>query len=137
MNRTIVIPEVDIRRKSAARIAELSGQNIAGCIQCGKCTAGCMFAYEMDLDPHQVVRLSQLGMVDELVNSEAIWYCATCFTCGNRCPVKIDIAAVSEALRLIAYRTCPEKFGPDHVSDYDAQNAPQQALVSLYRKLGI
>ena len=51
--------------------------------------------------------------------------------------MKIDIAALSEALRLIASKEIGEKHGPDSISDEDAQNAPQQALVSLYRKLGI
>lgn len=91
----------------------------------------------MDLKPHQIIHLSQLGMTAELIESEAIYFCATCFTCGNRCPVKIDTAAVAEALRLLASKECGEKYGPESVSEEDAENAPQQALVSLYRKLGV
>ena len=131
------IPDVKTRRAATERVRELSGQPIEMCLQCGKCTAGCPFAMEMDLKPHQITRLVQLGMLEELIASEAIYFCATCFTCGNRCPVNIDIAAVAEALRLLASKEGGEKFGPDFVSKEDAQNAPQQALVSLYRKLGI
>ncbi|MDR3604234.1 MAG: 4Fe-4S dicluster domain-containing protein, partial [Syntrophaceae bacterium] len=34
------------------------------CYQCGKCSAGCPVAPEMDLLPHQLVRLAVLGDVD-------------------------------------------------------------------------
>ncbi|MCX5872941.1 MAG: 4Fe-4S dicluster domain-containing protein [Deltaproteobacteria bacterium] len=34
------------------------------CYQCGKCSAGCPVAPEMDLLPHQLVRLAVLGEVD-------------------------------------------------------------------------
>jgi len=137
MTGIINITEADEKKEITKRLIELSEQPILMCLQCGKCTAGCPFALEMDLDPHQIVRLSQLGLLEELMESEAIYFCATCFTCGNRCPMKIDIAALSEALRLIASKEFGEKYGPDSVSEQDAKNAPQQALVSLFRKFGI
>lgn len=122
------------RREATKHLTELSQQNIALCIQCGKCTSGCPFSSDMDLMPHQIVHLAQLGAIAELIQCESIWYCATCFTCESRCPVEIDIAALAEAIRLIAYGELEERFGPDSITDEVARNAPQQALVSMYRK---
>ncbi|HMK37414.1 MAG TPA: 4Fe-4S dicluster domain-containing protein, partial [Desulfomonilaceae bacterium] len=61
------------------------------CFQCGKCSAGCPVASEMDLMPHQLVRLAVLGNVDRIVQSKSIWLCLTCHTCGARCPNGIDV----------------------------------------------
>ena len=72
------------------------------CYQCGKCSAGCPIANEMDLMPNQVMRAAQLGLKDEAVRSRSIWLCASCVTCTTRCPQEVDIAGVMEALRHIA-----------------------------------
>ena len=124
------------RREAVNRMHELSNQDILLCLQCGKCTAGCPFSDEMDLAPHQVVRMAQLGLIDELKASEAIWYCATCFTCVSRCPVAIDIAAVAEVIRLYLQMDDEARFDPESIPKSLTENAPQQALVSLYRKFG-
>jgi len=91
-------------RDFAVRISEMIGQNIDGCYQCGKCTAGCPIAYTMEFSPHEVIRLVQLGRAEEALTSHTIWLCASCETCTSRCPKNIDIAAVMDALRVLAFR---------------------------------
>jgi len=83
-----------------AFIQSHTGENIASCYQCGKCSAGCPTAYAMDLTPRQVMRGIQLGLKDEILDSSAIWLCVSCQTCSVRCPREIDIAKVIESLRL-------------------------------------
>jgi heterodisulfide reductase subunit C len=58
----------------------------------------------MDLPPNQVMRLLQLGFVDEALRSKTIWLCASCETCTTRCPREVDLAAVMDALRNLALR---------------------------------
>lgn len=130
----ITLPDPKARREATRRLMELSNTPIMACLQCGKCTAGCPFAEDMDLSPHQIVRFAQLGLVANIARCEAIWYCASCFTCQSRCPVGIDIAALAEAVRMLSLMEDGEKYGPDSVSPDAAADAPQQALVSLYRK---
>lgn len=130
----IELPSPKDRRAATKRLIELSEAPVLLCLQCGKCTAGCPFANEMDLAPHQIVHYAQLGLLTELTRCEAIWYCATCFTCESRCPVEIDIAALSEAIRLLALAESDSKFGPDDIDRKKIADLPQQALVSLFRK---
>lgn len=94
----------DRGRPFATRISEMIEQNIDGCYQCGKCTAGCPLAYTMEIPPHEIVRLVQLGREEEALASHTIWLCASCETCTSRCPKNIDIAAVMDALRILAFR---------------------------------
>jgi heterodisulfide reductase subunit C len=51
-------------------VEEISGQDIRNCYQCGKCSAGCPIAADMQLTPNQVIRLLQLGLVDEALRSK-------------------------------------------------------------------
>ncbi|MCL6449890.1 MAG: 4Fe-4S dicluster domain-containing protein [Acetobacteraceae bacterium] len=81
-----------------------SGQPVARCYQCQKCSAGCPLSFAADLKIHQVVRLVQLGLKDEALSARAIWLCTGCKTCQARCPNEIDGARVTDALRVMALR---------------------------------
>jgi heterodisulfide reductase subunit C len=85
-------------------IEHLTGLHPARCYQCGKCSAGCPMAEEMDLRPHEVIRLLQLDRRERVLASEAIWLCLTCETCTTRCPNGFDPARIVDALREIALR---------------------------------
>lgn len=84
------------------RVDALSEQTIELCYHCHKCTAGCPVADDMIYGPDRVLRLAQLGEKERLLASPDIWICASCETCGTRCPNEIDIARVMDALRQMA-----------------------------------
>jgi heterodisulfide reductase subunit C2 len=88
--------------QSRKRIEDLSHQPIATCYQCQKCTNGCPASFAMDIAPHRVMRLLQLGLLDRALKSDTIWACASCQTCSTRCPNEIDIAGVMESLRRLS-----------------------------------
>jgi heterodisulfide reductase subunit C len=69
------------------------------CYQCGKCTAGCPVAGEMDVMPNQIMRLIQVDQIEKALCCTAIWYCVSCQTCTARCPQSVDIAGALDALR--------------------------------------
>ena len=83
-------------------VGERSGQNLAACYQCGKCTAGCPIVFAMDYPPNQIIRGVQLGMRDVVLSSRTIWLCASCETCTTRCPQEVDVAGVMDVLRRMA-----------------------------------
>ncbi len=84
-------------RTLAQAVRERTAQNVYRCYQCDKCTSGCPLAAEFDLVPSQVLRSAQLDDPGVL-ESQAIWLCASCYICTTRCPQDIDVAAVMKAL---------------------------------------
>jgi len=81
-----------------------SGEDLSLCYQCLKCTAGCPTAPHMDIRPNNLIRMIQMGMKDAVLRSHAIWLCVSCETCGTRCPNKIDIGVLMDALREMAVK---------------------------------
>lgn len=79
-----------------------SGTQVSACYQCHKCSTGCPVAPDMDYTSSQVMRLVHLGADKDLLESQAIWLCASCETCTTRCPQGIDIAAVMDTLRIMS-----------------------------------
>ena len=77
------------------------GQNIFRCYQCVKCTSGCPLADQFDLTPNQVMRSLQLND-PTVLESKAIWLCASCQTCASRCPQDINVSGVMDSLRIEA-----------------------------------
>ncbi len=90
--------------KLRQEIRDICGENVLSCYQCGECTGGCPAAYAMDITPNQVMRMAQLGMRGDLLNSSAIWLCAGCETCATRCPRGVALSKVMDACRQIAIR---------------------------------
>ncbi|HEX76854.1 MAG TPA: heterodisulfide reductase subunit C [Dehalococcoidia bacterium] len=101
----ILARDRDKETELVSYLQEAIGEKARACYQCGKCTAGCPVAEEMDLHPRQVLRAIQLGLKDELLRSTTIWLCLQCQVCSARCPREIDIAAIMEGLRLLAFAT--------------------------------
>jgi heterodisulfide reductase subunit C len=123
-----------VRSELVRKIAEISGTNLNKCYQCGKCSAGCPMVEGMDILPNQIVRLAQLGEIDEICNSKTIWICAACLTCSVRCPRGIKIAEIVEAVRQIVLR---KRITDRRVklSDKDVEELPPIALIGAYRKI--
>lgn len=78
---------------------ELVEANISVCLQCRKCTSGCPVAGRADIKPHELVQLVRLGQTEEVLGGRMIWECTSCQTCATRCPQKVSIAALNDALR--------------------------------------
>ncbi|NTU60339.1 MAG: 4Fe-4S dicluster domain-containing protein, partial [Deltaproteobacteria bacterium] len=86
----------------ALEVQEKSGQNLARCYQCRKCTAGCPTVRWYEWPNHALVRMIQRGRRDELLGSKAIWMCVSCETCGARCPNGIYLSPILDVLRGLA-----------------------------------
>ena len=86
----------------AGEVHEATGESVFNCYQCGKCSAGCPLAAEMDYAPHQILRLLQLGLPDmeeEALGALSIWLCLTCETCASRCPQEVSLPKIMDHLR--------------------------------------
>jgi heterodisulfide reductase subunit C len=119
------------------RIETLSGQKLSSCYQCGRCSAGCPVVEEMDIIPSEVVRLLQLGQIDDVLSSKTIWVCASCLQCASRCPRGVEFSNICDALRAIVLRARLSKprVDADEVTAVMVSDAPQMGVVGALRKL--
>ena len=100
-----------------AAVKDATGLDPARCYQCGKCSAGCPMATEMEIKTHEIIRLLQLDRRERLLSTDSIWLCLTCETCTTRCPNEFDPAVVIDALREIALKERPDSV-PRHIAAY-------------------
>jgi heterodisulfide reductase subunit C len=122
-----------VRGPFVRQVEEISGQDLLACNQCGKCSAGCPIVAAMDLLPSQVIRMAQLGM-EEVLESNTIWICASCLTCVTRCPKGVDLPRLMEALRQIALRQGVAKLDLNALPPELVKEVPQLAIVGGFRK---
>ena len=133
------------REEVVLEVERISGQNLMACYQCGACTASCPVAFSMDLKPHQVMRLLQLGRWEEVLRARSPWVCASCYNCTVECPRGIQLTAVMYAVRELALRKglSPKgAMGPAFVTTFFGQvlkrgrahEAPLLTLTALKSK---
>lgn len=79
------------------------GENIKACFACGVCTAGCPVArIDSQYNPRRIIRMVLLGLRHDVLSSDMIWLCSSCFTCSAHCPQDVKFADVMKALREMA-----------------------------------
>jgi heterodisulfide reductase subunit C len=81
------------------------GESINSCIQCGVCTGSCPTANQWDYPPRRVIAMVRAGLRDELLSSNSMWFCVSCYSCTVRCPRDIKPADIMHALEIIAIRS--------------------------------
>ena len=79
------------------------------CIQCGTCSSSCPMAVYMDMPPRKIISMVKNGFKDEVLRSNTVWLCSSCYTCQVRCPADIKITDVMYALKR---RAIEEKIYP-------------------------
>ena len=94
----------EINPKFKYKVAKMhGGEKLMRCYQCGTCTSDCPVArFSETYRPRQIIRMAQLGLEDRVLKSDAIWLCAACFTCTDRCPQDVEVASVIRVLRNMA-----------------------------------
>jgi heterodisulfide reductase subunit C len=84
-------------------IATPGGEHLLDCYACGTCSASCpVRAIDDEFNPRRIIRMALLGMKDEVLQSDFIWFCTGCYICQERCPQDVRITELMMAFRNIA-----------------------------------
>jgi heterodisulfide reductase subunit C len=102
LQKPIRASEIDPKFKY--EISKMHGaEKVMRCFQCGTCTSDCPVArFSETYRPRQLIRMTQLGLRERVLNSDTLWLCAACFTCTDRCPQDVEVASVIRVLRNLA-----------------------------------
>jgi len=73
--------------------------NYNACYNCGTCTAVCSLSTEEDSFPREMVRLSALGLEDDIKASLKPWECYYCGECSTHCPQEANPGELMMSLR--------------------------------------
>ncbi len=85
--------------KFGEALKEYGGINFSACYNCGTCTAVCSLSTPEDSFPREMVRLSVLGLEDDLKSSLKPWLCYYCGECTTHCPQTANPGELMMSLR--------------------------------------
>jgi len=85
-------------------IAEKIGlQEIKPCYACGSCTGVCPVRKIVgDFDPRRLIHMIILGMREQVLSSDLIWFCCQCNSCYFVCPQGIRFSRIAAELQKTA-----------------------------------
>ena len=84
-------------------VAATPGQpNLELCLQCGTCGGSCPSGPDMDHTPRALFAMIEAGMKEQVLRSNAPWYCVSCYYCMVRCPQEIHITDLMYTLKRMA-----------------------------------
>ncbi len=69
------------------------GARIRTCLQCGTCSGVCPFGYLMDFPPGRMIALLRAGLFEQVLDTDTVWMCVSCYACTEVCPSKIPLTA--------------------------------------------
>ncbi len=69
------------------------GEQVKFCLQCGSCSGVCPFGYLMDFPPGRMIAYLRAGAFDQVLATDTVWMCVSCYACTELCPSKIPLTA--------------------------------------------
>lgn len=83
--------------------AQPGGENIRRCFACGTCTASCPVREVTErYNPRRIIHMAVLGLREQVLRSDFIWLCSTCYACHERCPQDVRITTLMHAIKNVA-----------------------------------
>jgi heterodisulfide reductase subunit A len=81
----------------------LDEEKLKNCFECGICTASCSMTEMLgnDYSPRRLLE-DIYSNPEEVLASEAIWFCAWCYRCHDRCPQALDLPEIFLFMRSAA-----------------------------------
>ncbi|GAB4441639.1 MAG: hypothetical protein OHK0026_07870 [Rhodocyclaceae bacterium] len=92
----------DFLREVEERVEE--GQWVKMCMQCGVCAGSCPFGPHWEHSPQKIFMMIRAGKREEVLGSDSMWMCTSCYNCIVRCPRKLPITHIMHGLANYAHR---------------------------------
>ena len=82
------------------------GDWVKMCMQCGVCSGSCPTNFHKGWDhpPQEIFMMIRAGKREEVLTSNSMWQCVSCYNCYVRCPRKIPITHIMHGIAEYAYR---------------------------------
>ncbi|MDY0343032.1 MAG: 4Fe-4S dicluster domain-containing protein [Lentimicrobium sp.] len=107
--------------------------NFNACYNCGTCTAVCSLSTPENSFPREMVRLSVLGMEEELTSSLKPWLCYYCGECTTYCPQTANPGELMMSLR----RWLTSKYDWTGLSGLLYKSLPLSIIAFLLVAIGV
>ncbi|MDD4778485.1 MULTISPECIES: 4Fe-4S dicluster domain-containing protein [unclassified Proteiniphilum] len=88
-----------INPKFKDELKKYGAVNMSACYNCGTCTAVCSLSSTEESFPREMIRLSALGIENEIKSSLKPWECYYCGECTNSCPQTANPGELMMSLR--------------------------------------
>jgi len=80
------------------------GEWVKMCMQCGVCSGSCPLGKFWDHPPQEIFMMIRAGKRDEVLGSDSMWMCTSCYNCIVRCPRELPITHIMHGLAHYAKR---------------------------------
>ena len=80
------------------------GDWVKMCMQCGVCSGSCPFGPYWEHPPQEIFMLIRAGQREEVLTSDSMWMCTSCYNCMVRCPRELPITHIMHGLANYAHR---------------------------------
>ncbi len=74
------------------------GDKLSLCMQCGVCSGSCPIGTQMDHGPRKLFMMIRAGMKEEVLSSNTMWNCTSCYRCVVRCPRGVPVTYILQDL---------------------------------------
>jgi quinone-modifying oxidoreductase subunit QmoC len=80
------------------------GEWVKMCMQCGVCSGSCPLGKFWDHPPQELFMMIRAGKREEVLSSNSMWMCTSCYNCIVRCPRELPITHIMHGLAHYAAR---------------------------------
>jgi quinone-modifying oxidoreductase subunit QmoC len=88
-------------REVEERVEE--GEWVKMCMQCGVCAGSCPFGPDWEHSPQKIFMMIRAGKREEVLASDSMWMCTSCYNCVVRCPRKLPITQIMHGIAAYAH----------------------------------
>jgi len=92
----------DFLKEVEANVEE--GDWVKMCMQCGVCSGSCPLGTAWEHPPQEIFMMIRAGKRDDVLKSESMWMCTSCYNCIARCPRGLPITHIMHGLANYAHR---------------------------------